>query len=483
MVGDVVIRKAWRAMGEWLARVPVTDPVDRRNAPFVQALLIGMGLLMPIDKLIRLCFGSFQRSASLPIQVVNLLTDVLITVAAWACLYLVRTGRFRLAIKSYLGVMLFLAACAYAVIGLELLSSDPLPLLLLGMGGLALGRRGLWAVFAVLMAVFAMGGVSDAIRQAAHGAVAWGLDKKASMAISYIVVAVVLDRTIAGLRESLVESNARGRMLQVANKRLHREMEDRARAQQALIHAQKLETVGRVAGGVAHDFSNVLGVILGYTQRRERLADSGAEALLNALHGVDMAARRGLAVTTRLLSFSRQEPTELEVFNAGEALRELLPMVCQLFEASVRVSLAVSEGPLPIRFDRSQFELIILNMAANARDAMPEGGHFQLGVCRCKQHPAKLIEVTLTDNGHGVSEEVKSRMFDAFYTTKPPGSGTGLGLAVVKDLVMGAGGRIDVKSSPGRGTHFRIRLPCAHAPHPVAGMSACCAPSRGEGAG
>ncbi|GGY26632.1 hypothetical protein GCM10008098_19580 [Rhodanobacter panaciterrae] len=467
-----MIKKAWRAIGEWLARVPVMDPVDRRNAPFVQALLIGMGLLMPVDKVVRLCFGSFRHTTSLPVQVVNTLTDVLITVAAWACLYLVRVGRFRLAIKLYLGVMLFLAACAYAVIGLEPLSDDPLPLLLLGMSGLALGRRALWTVFAVLMVVFAIGDASDAIRQVGHGVVAWSLDQQASMAISYVVVAVVLDRTIAGLRESLVESNARGRMLQVSNERLHREMEDRARAQQLLIHAQKLETVGRVAGGVAHDFSNVLGVILGYAQRRERLADSGPEALLKALQGVEMAARRGLAITRRLLSFSRQEPTQLEVFNADEALRELLPMVCQLFEANVRVSLAVSEGPLPIRFDRSQFELVILSMAANARDAMPEGGHFQLGACPCEQRPAEAIEVTLIDSGHGVSEEVKSRMFDAFYTTKPPGSGTGLGLAVVKDLVVDAGGRIDVKSSPGRGTYFRIRLPCADVPHRELHLSA-----------
>lgn len=448
------------------------DPVDRRNAPFVQALLIGMGLLMPLDKLIRLSFGSFRHSASLPVLIVDTLTDVLITVAAWACLYLVRAGHFRLAIRWYLGVMLFLAACAYAVIGLEPLSSDPLPLLLLGMSGLALGRRALWTVFLVLMVVFAIGFASDAIRQVGQAALAWDVGKKASMAISYVVVAVVLDRTIAGLRESLAESNARGRMLQVTNERLHREMEDRARAQQLLIHAQKVETVGRVAGGVAHDFSNVLGVILGYAQRRERLADHGPEALLNALQGVEMAARRGLAVTSRLLSFSRQEPTELEVFNAGEALRELLPMVCQMFEANVRVSLAVGEGPMPIRFDRSQFELVILSMAANARDAMPDGGRFELGAYPCRQGLAEGVEVTLVDSGHGVSDEVKSRMFDAFYTTKPAGSGTGLGLAVVKDLVVDAGGRIDVESSLGRGTRFSIHLPGADAPHKARELSA-----------
>ncbi len=460
-----MIKKVWRAIDEWLTRAPVTDPVDRRNAPFVQVLLIGMGLFWPINKVILLCFGSLWHSLSLPVLVVDILTDVLLTTAAWTCLYLVRVGHFRLAVRWFLGVMLFLAMCAYAVIGQKRLASDPLPLLLLGMSGLALGRRALWTVFTLLMVVFAIGIASDVLKQGGQGGVALALSRQESTVLGYVIVAIVLDRTIASLRESLAESNERGRMLQVSNERLHREMEDRARAQQLLIHAQKLETVGRVAGGVAHDFSNVLGVILGYAQRRERLADSGPEALLNALQGVEMAARRGLAITSRLLSFSRQEPTELEVFSAGEALHELLPMVCQLFEANVRVSLAVSEGPLPIRFDRSQFELVIFNMAANARDAMPEGGHFRLGARPCKQRPAELIEITLMDSGHGVSEEVKSRMFDAFYTTKPPGSGTGLGLAVVKDLVEDAGGRIDVRSSPGRGTYFRIRLPNADVAH------------------
>lgn len=450
-----MVRQWFKAINAWLARVPVADPVDRRNAPFVQVLLIAMGVLMPINKVVHLFFTSFRHSMSAPGLVADMLTDVLMMAAAWFSLYLIRRGEFRPAVKLYLGVMLFSAAWAYALIGLDRLSNDPFPLLLLGLGGLVLGRRALWTVYAVLMVVFALGTMSDVWRQWGHGSIDIPIGKKVSMAMSYAVVAIVLDRTIAALRESLAESNARGQLLQVVNERLHREMTDRARAQQLLIHAQKLQTVGRVAGGVAHDFSNVLGVILGYTQRRERLADSGTKGLLAALQGVEKAAARGMSITRRLLGFSRQEVTQLEVFDAGEALRELLPMVCQLFDANVRVQLSPATGPQSIRFDRTQFELVLLSMAANARDAMPEGGSFMMGV----HGHGDIVEVTLADDGIGMSDEVSARVFEAFFTTKPAESGTGLGLAVVKDLVSAAGGEIEVNSALGFGSTFRIRLP------------------------
>ncbi|WP_157956436.1 ATP-binding protein [Dyella sp. C11] len=450
-----MIRKTMSAVGAWLARVPVEDPVDRRNAPFVQLLLLAMGTLMPINKVVHLFFTSFRHSMSVPGLITDMLTDVLMMGAAWFGIFLIRRGAFRPAVKMYIGVMLFSAAWAYSLIGLDRLSNDPFPLLLLGLGGLVLGRRTLWTVYGLLMVVFALGTVADIYHQWGSGPLDIPIGKKVSMAMSYAVVAFVLDRTIDALRESLAESNARGQLLQIVNERLRREMDDRARAQQLLIHAQKLQTVGRVAGGVAHDFSNVLGVILGYAQRRERLADSGTGALLTALQGVEKAATRGMSITRRLLGFSRQEATQLEVFDASEALRELLPMVCQLFDTNVRVQLSPANTPHAIRFDRTQFELVVLSMAANARDAMPLGGNFMMAV----QGDAEHVEVVLSDNGTGMSDDVSSRVFEAFFTTKPAESGTGLGLAVVKDLVYAAGGQVDVRSAIGFGTTFHIRLP------------------------
>lgn len=437
------------------------DPVERRNAPFVQVLLIAMGCSVPLNKLMQLQFTHYRYSMSVQAFVMDITTDVVMTAAAWGCLYLVRTSRFRQGMQMYLVVMLSTAALAYSQMGLERLIHDPFPLLLLGLSGLALGRRALWAVLAALMAIFGLGVASDLAQHTARGPLEWELNNKAPMAVSYLIVALMLDRTISALRLSLTESTARGQMLQVVNARLHREMEDRARAQQLLIHAQKLEAVGRVAGGVAHDFSNVLGVILGYAQRRERLADSGTRALLDAMQGVERAARRGMSLTGRLLTFSRQEPTRLEDLYVGEALRELLPMVRQLFAANVRVELEECEDPLSIRFDRTHFELLVLNIAANARDAMPNGGVFRIGVGL--DEASSAVELVLADSGVGMSEEVKARIFEAFFTTKPAGSGTGLGLAVVKDLVANLGGCVDVQSAPGQGTCFRIGLPLMRA--------------------
>lgn len=455
-----MIKQAWRAMEAWLLGIPVSDPVDRRNAAFVQVLLIVMGCVVPVNKLGQLQFTSYRRSMSMHAFIMDIVTDVVMTAAAWGCFYLIRTGRFRRGVRLYLVVMLSAAALAYSQIGLERLTNDPFPLLLLGLGGLALGRRELWAVLGVLLAIFGLGIASDLAQHIARGPWDWEINNKAPMVVSYLIVALMLDRTISALRLSLTESNARGQMLQVVNARLHREMEDRARAQQLLVHAQKLETVGRVAGGVAHDFSNVLGVILGYAQRRERLADSGTQALVDAMQGVEKAAHRGMSVTGRLLTFSRQEPTRLEVLPVGEALRTLLPMMCQLFAANVHVELKECSESLAIRFDRTQLELLVLNVAANARDAMPNGGVFCMGVQL--DEASNMVELVLSDSGIGMSEEVKARIFEAFFTTKPAGSGTGLGLAVVNDLVSAAGGCIEVHSAPGLGTSFRIGLPRTH---------------------
>lgn len=465
-----MIKQAWRAIGAWLSGIPVSDPVERRNAPFVQVLLIVMGCVVPLNKLVQLQFTNYRHSMSAQALIMDITTDVVMTAAAWGCFYLVRTGRFRQGVRLYLVVMLSAAALAYSQIGLERLTNDPFPLLLLGLGGLGLGRRSLWAVLVVLMAIFGVGIASDLAQHIARGPLEWELNNKAPMAVSYLIVALMLDRTISALRQSLTESNARGQMLQVVNARLHREMEDRARAQQLLVHAQKLETVGRVAGGVAHDFSNVLGVILGYAQRRERLADSGTNALLDAMQGVEKAARRGMSLTGRLLTFSRQEPTRLEVLSVDEALRELLPMVCQLFATNVRVELDEDDEALSIRFDRTQFELLVLNIAANARDAMPNGGVFRMGVEL--DEASSTVELVLADSGIGMSEEVKARIFEAFFTTKPAGSGTGLGLAVVNDLVTTVGGRIEVQSAPGQGTCFRIGLPLVRAGMEETGLHA-----------
>ncbi|MEP6906509.1 MAG: ATP-binding protein, partial [Pseudoxanthomonas sp.] len=228
------------------------------------------------------------------------------------------------------------------------------------------------------------------------------------------------------------------------------------KAQEKLIHAQKVEAVGRLASGVAHDFGNLMSLILGYTSRARRLHEP--EELQQAVTGVESAARRAVLVVRKLLSFSRQDETLLQVFDPAEALRELRPMLRQLFPPEIELQLQVPASLPSIRFDRTQFELMALNIASNAQQAMPEGGRFALSATARAEGG---IALEFSDNGAGMPAEVQARVFEPFFTTKPSGEGTGLGLAVVHDLVTAAAGTLDVRSTPGIGTTFRIELAAA----------------------
>ncbi|WP_430391246.1 sensor histidine kinase [Dyella sp. 20L07] len=450
--------RTWLFLAQrWLRDVPVIDPVDRRNATLVQVLMICTGVLMPVIKLIHVLSASFRESMTALVLAADVFSGVLMMAAAWGCLYLVRLGRFRMAVTVYLGVMLLSGAMAHAWFGLKRLSNDPFPLLILGLSGLVLGRRALWQAYVALMGLFCIGLLSDIIQQLPRGAIVWEPGKQISMALSYLVVAVILDRTITALRESLVESNERGLDLERSNRRLEQEIIERERAHEKLVHAKKMEVAGRLSSGIAHDFSNVLAVIVGYASRRERLADAGTAALVDALAGVELSAHRALLVCRRLLSFGRLEDPALEVFDSGQAVEDLVPMLRQLFGADVQMNVVVGDMAKPVLFDRGQFELMLLSLAANARDAMPDGGSFDVHVVALAD--ASQIEIALTDSGLGMSADVKRHVFDPFYTTKPSGSGTGLGLATVYDMMQSVGGEVRVESSPGQGTCFRLRFP------------------------
>jgi CheY-like chemotaxis protein len=216
-----------------------------------------------------------------------------------------------------------------------------------------------------------------------------------------------------------------------------------------------------LTSGIAHDFNNVLGIILGFGMERHRLDEPGATrnkdslALAQALEGVEMAARRGAAISGKLLNFSRRDVTRIERFDVAEALRELFPLLRQLLPPSVRLHFDTPDAPLPIAFDRSQFELAVLNIASNARDAMPDGGDFTVTIA---QEGSRSVSISLRDTGEGMPEAIRQRIFEPFFTTKSMGRGTGLGLSVVYGLIDRAGGRIDVVSEPGNGSVFRILL-------------------------
>lgn len=455
----------WQQAKAWLNRHPITDPVDRRNAFFMQLLLIFEGCAIPLKKAWLYAFDpTYQRMWSGTIALpkfalaIDLGTDLATVAAAWFGLWLIRRGHFRQAVSLFLVVLLATALVAYSSFGyLTWRRLDLVPVEALALSSLMLGRRSLWLIYVFVMGVFAAGMTHDFFHDADvhHSYLAYhGL---LTLITGYLLLVIIYDRSSSALRESLAEANEHRRQLQL-------EMAERERTREQLLQSQKMDAVGKLASGVAHDFNNVLGIILGFALERHRLDEPGADrsedalALAAAMHGIEMAARRGASVSRQLLNFSRQEVTHEETFDAAEALRELQPLLRQLLPATVRLQIETGDAPLPLRFDRSQFELALLNLAANARDAMPDGGTLTLAA---SSTDATRLCISVRDTGKGMSEETRRRMFEPFYTTKPAGSGTGLGLTVIYGLVERSGGHINVESAPGAGTTLRINLPMA----------------------
>ncbi|HEX7803320.1 MAG TPA: ATP-binding protein [Pseudoxanthomonas sp.] len=448
----------WKLVKNWLRSAPIADPVDRRNAPVMQLLLLCYGLLLPLNWVWRIV-----ARGALPTEgrMIILLMDVVVVALAWISIVMIRRGRFRPAIMLFLAPQLISLGIVFFQFGVQPGVIDPAPTILpLVIAGLVLGRGALWAVFGLLMLVFGIGFITDIRADGSDAeAISSALVNVPAVLISHLLITAVLDRTIQALRESLDESIARSHELQ-------REMAERERAQSQLVHAQKMEATGRLASGIAHDFNNILGVILGFASQRHQTEPSAsdrarADGLEESLEGVEIAARRGAAISRKLLRFGRHDVARVESFDAGHAMQELRPMLRQLFDADIQMETQIDPAPLPVRLDRSQFELMVLNIAANARDAMLGGGRFSITAGRVQTERGQCIEIGLADTGHGMSEEVLRRAFEPFYTTKPADSGTGLGLSVVRDLAENAGGTIEVVSTPGSGTLFRILLPLA----------------------
>lgn len=456
---------AFRSMREWLARAPTNDPVEQLSAPFMQWLLVAVGLAVPLIRIYATWVDAWGPMASWRASDwVDFASDVAIVSAAWTGVVLIRRGYFARAVWMFVGVLLASAAAAYAETGYRLSPPDPLPILIMAAGGIVLGRRALWVSYGSLVGIFALGQLADAawLSGPLHGQ--WGAFRTLPMlALAYGVVALILDRAIAALRTALRQAEERARALAEGNRRLEREMEERARTQSQLIHSQKMDAVGRLASGVAHDFDNVLNVVLGYATQREELADRGTPALLTALEGIELAALRALSISRKLLNFSRHDADELHVFDADEALGELEPMLRQLLGRYATLHIARPQCAMPLRLNRGQFELMILNIAANARDAMPEGGRFDVRLS--VDELGDEVTLRLADSGVGMTDAIREKVFEPFYTTKPTGSGTGLGLSIVASMIDAAGGSVEVISAPGQGTEFVLRLPLASTPH------------------
>jgi signal transduction histidine kinase len=252
---------------------------------------------------------------------------------------------------------------------------------------------------------------------------------------------------------------------------LRRSQEELAQSQAALHQSQKMEAIGQLTGGVAHDFNNVLQIIAGNLQLVKLMGGVGAGAVARidlALAGVE----RGARLASHLLAFARRQPLQAVVLNPGDILRDMEEMMRRVLDHHNDIVLAIDDALWNVSVDPSQLHNVILNLAINARDAMDGGGRLSLRAINLAPGSPLLsgigeghyVMIEVADNGCGMAPEVLERAFEPFFTTKPTGAGTGLGLSMVYGFVKQSGGDISLKSTPGNGTCVRIFLPRCVAP-------------------
>jgi two-component system, cell cycle sensor histidine kinase and response regulator CckA len=243
---------------------------------------------------------------------------------------------------------------------------------------------------------------------------------------------------------------------------VYQDVTERKRLEAQFRQAQKMEAVGRLAGGVAHDFNNLLTIISGNVHLIQHLPPGDPEfpQLLDDVHD---AAERAAALTRQLLTFSRKQPTRPVVLDLNEVVSGLASMLRRLIGERITVRTHLAPEPIRVRADRGQLEQVVMNLAVNAKDAMPDGGALTITTSEITGQ-GRFARLTIADTGVGMSDEVKRHLFEPFFTTKEVGKGTGLGLATVYGIVEQSGGTIEVESAPGTGTTFSVRLPWCDSP-------------------
>ena len=247
------------------------------------------------------------------------------------------------------------------------------------------------------------------------------------------------------------------------------EVLENRRLQQQLVHSQKMEAIGRLSAGVAHDFNNILSVIIGYSNLvLKQYGDD--ETLGQAIGNIKDAGERAAILTKQLLAFSRKQVMEIQLINLNRVVSDVEKMLGRLAGEDIELVTRLEPDVPCVRVDPGQMGQVIINLAVNARDAMPEGGRLQIetqrvdstptdGAIRHGVPPGDFVLLTVEDDGTGVSADIQARMFEPYFTTKEMGKGTGLGLSMVYGIIDQCGGLIFVDSEEGRGTRFSIYLP------------------------
>ncbi|MGA2893527.1 MAG: CHASE3 domain-containing protein [Xanthobacteraceae bacterium] len=297
-----------------------------------------------------------------------------------------------------------------------------------------------------------------------------GLMLQIGVAVAFLLICGVGVLIARFTRDSFTAlSQARNRLI-TSNQQLREQVSRRETAEGQLRQAQKMEAIGQLTGGIAHDFNNMLGVIMGahdLVMRRIRKGDYAIERFLDA---ATIATGRAATLTQRLLAFARQQPLSPQPLDANRMITGMSDLLQSTLGEQIHVETVTAAGLWTVHVDAPQLENAILNIAINARDAMPDGGkltietanaHLDDAYCRLNPEvqPGQFAMIAITDTGIGMSPEVAARVFDPFFTTKPAGKGTGLGLSQVYGFVKQSQGHIKVYSEPGAGTTMKIYLP------------------------
>jgi len=266
--------------------------------------------------------------------------------------------------------------------------------------------------------------------------------------------------------------DARGRVTHVVA--TYRDQTEKRRLQEALVHSQRLDAVGRLAGGVAHDFNNLISVINGYCEMLAAHVAMNPQALREVAE-IHNAGRKAAALTQQLLAFSRRQPLNSRVINLNELVQENSEILRRLVGQAGIIELELAEGLANVRTDPAQFQQVLLNLVLNSRDALRDRGRIVVRTANytvsqgqnrrtTDTPPGRYVAMTVADNGTGMDAETQKHLFEPFFTTKPAGKGTGLGLALVYGVVQQCGGYVSARSAVLVGSTFEVLLPAVNAP-------------------
>ena len=274
------------------------------------------------------------------------------------------------------------------------------------------------------------------------------------------------------------------------DRRVAQAVAEQAKAEAALRQSQKMEAIGQLTGGIAHDFNNMLGVVIGGLDLLQRRLQRGDTDVGRYIDGAMEGAERAAALTQRLLAFSRQQPLAPAAIDSNRLVADMSELLTRTLGETITVETVLAEDLWKAKADPSQLENVVLNLAVNARDAMPEGGRLLIETCNIEVDADHAIDaeiesgqyvmLAVSDTGMGMTPEVIAKAFDPFFTTKPLGKGTGLGLSQVFGFVRQSGGQVRIYSEVGHGTTFKIYLPRFWGAETPARLKAAAQPRGGE---